>query len=318
MVSSSGELQGVACPSVLQCTAIDLDGREVTFDPTAPTDSVATEIAGASSLDSIACASVAECVVVDSAGDAFVGITPPPSITAVHQPPSITALHQSHSSWREGSALAHASAKKTLPVGTTFSFGLNESATVTFEFSESASGRKVGENCLTQTRKHKKDRRCTRTVLAGTLTFVAHSRDNKVHFEGLISKRKKLKPGSYTLLVTATASGEHSAPRTADARVKFTVTVAPRANPRVKALRGKAKSNFWEAVDRLGHEGCAAAHYRMRAPDGGDAHVCLSGDTSLRLIGIAMLLLALVVAAVPISPILQARVRRRQRTDTSR
>jgi hypothetical protein len=56
--------------------------------------------------------------------------------------------------------------------------------------------------------------------------------------------------------------------------VKFTVTVAPRANPRVKGLRGKAKSNFWDAIDRLGHEGCAAGHYRMRAPDGGDAHVC--------------------------------------------
>lgn len=54
----------------------------------------------------------------------------------------------------------------------------------------------------------------------------------------------------------------------------FTVTVAPRANPRVKALRGKAKDKFWEAVNRLEHEGCAAGHYRMRAPDGSDAHVC--------------------------------------------
>jgi hypothetical protein len=56
--------------------------------------------------------------------------------------------------------------------------------------------------------------------------------------------------------------------------VTYTVTVAARANPRVKALRGKAKDKFWEAVDRLEHEGCAAGHYRMRAPDGQDAHVC--------------------------------------------
>jgi len=41
--------------------------------------------------------------------------------------------------------------------------------------------------------------------------------------------------------------------------------------------------------------------------------ILLSGDSSLRFVGIAMLVLALVVAAVPISPILQARVRRRQR-----
>jgi len=41
--------------------------------------------------------------------------------------------------------------------------------------------------------------------------------------------------------------------------------------------------------------------------------ILISGDSSLRFVGIAMLVLALVVAAVPISPILQARVRRRQR-----
>jgi hypothetical protein len=56
--------------------------------------------------------------------------------------------------------------------------------------------------------------------------------------------------------------------------VKYTVTVATRANTRVKALRGKAKNKFWEAVNRLEYEGCAAGHYRMRAPDGGDAHIC--------------------------------------------
>ncbi len=54
----------------------------------------------------------------------------------------------------------------------------------------------------------------------------------------------------------------------------FIVTVAARANPQVKGLRGKAKDKFWDAVDRLEHEGCAAGHYRMRAPDGGDAHIC--------------------------------------------
>ena len=53
-----------------------------------------------------------------------------------------------------------------------------------------------------------------------------------------------------------------------------TVTVAARANPRVKALRGKTKNKFWDAINRLEHEGCNAGHYRMRAPDGGDAHIC--------------------------------------------
>jgi hypothetical protein len=56
--------------------------------------------------------------------------------------------------------------------------------------------------------------------------------------------------------------------------VTFTVTVAARAKPRVKALRGKAKDKFAEAVNRLKHEGCAAGDYRMRASDGSDAHMC--------------------------------------------
>jgi hypothetical protein len=41
--------------------------------------------------------------------------------------------------------------------------------------------------------------------------------------------------------------------------------------------------------------------------------ILLSAGSSLRPVGIALLVLALVVMAVPISPILQARVRRRQR-----
>lgn len=54
----------------------------------------------------------------------------------------------------------------------------------------------------------------------------------------------------------------------------FTVTVARRAAPRVDALRGRAQQKFWQAIEHLEHEGCKAAGYRMRAPDGTDAHVC--------------------------------------------
>ena len=66
----------------------------------------------------------------------------------------------------------------------------------------------------------KREPRCTRTVTAGTLTFSAHAGTSKVRFEGLISKHKKLNPGSYTLLVTATASGKRSTART----LRFVIT----------------------------------------------------------------------------------------------
>jgi CopC domain len=132
--------------------------------------------------------------------------------------PVLSNLSETAKTWREGNALAHITAKKKnnnndnnkKPVGTTFSFGLNEPASVTLTFTEPASGRKAGKTCVTQTKKNKKKKRCTRTVTVGTLTFTAHTGTNKVHFEGLISKHKKLRPGSYTLMVTATASGKHS------------------------------------------------------------------------------------------------------------
>jgi hypothetical protein len=143
----------------------------------------------------------------------------PPLIISSHpQPPAaptLSSLGQSAKTWREGNRLAKLSAsggrsKKKLPIGTTFSFGLDRAAQVTFVFTKAARGRKVGKRCVAQTHKNRHKRRCTRTVVAGTLSFAAHAGRNKVRFQGLISKRKKLKPGSYKLLVTATAAGKRS------------------------------------------------------------------------------------------------------------
>jgi hypothetical protein len=61
--------------------------------------------------------------------------TPTPAAT-----PVLTHLTQTHTSWREGTALAVISrgARRRSPVGTSFSFGLNESAGVTLAFKPSA------------------------------------------------------------------------------------------------------------------------------------------------------------------------------------
>jgi hypothetical protein len=40
----------------------------------------------------------------------------------------------------------------------------------------------------------------------GTLAFNAHVGSNKVRFQGRLSRSKKLKPGRYTLTITATDS----------------------------------------------------------------------------------------------------------------
>jgi hypothetical protein len=51
-------------------------------------------------------------------------------------------------------------------------------------------------------------------VTAGTLSFTGHAGRNKVSFQGRISATRKLRPGRYTLVITATASGKTSRPMT--------------------------------------------------------------------------------------------------------
>jgi hypothetical protein len=105
--------------------------------------------------------------------------------------PEVQNARQTATRWREGNRLAATSRAKT-PTGTTFSFSLNEQATVAFSFTQRVRGH---------------------TVTAGGLTFTGHSGTNKVKFQGRISSAKKLKPGRYTLAITATDSaGVHSAP----------------------------------------------------------------------------------------------------------
>jgi streptogramin lyase len=128
--------------------------------------------------------------------------------------PTITAVHQSASTWRDGGKLAKISRKKKPPVGTTFSFALNEQASVSFSFTQRVTGRKVGHKCVTKSRKNAKRKPCKRTVTVGRLSFTGHIGTNKVVFQGRISRSKKLKPGRYTLVITAAnAAAQHSSPK---------------------------------------------------------------------------------------------------------
>lgn len=55
---------------------------------------------------------------------------------------------------------------------------------------------------------------------------------------------------------------------------RFSVTVARRCDPRVKALRGAAKKHFDRVVEELKHRGCEAGGIRMRGETGADHWVC--------------------------------------------
>jgi hypothetical protein len=102
---------------------------------------------------------------------------PPPPPSAA---PVIANLKSSHSAWRLGRG------------GTTFSFGLNVEAKVRFEFKKRLSGRRV-------------------PVMS--FSMPGHPGPNKRKFKGRLPGGKRLPPGRYLLIVTATApDGRRSTP----------------------------------------------------------------------------------------------------------
>ena len=137
-----------------------------------------------------------------------------PSVVAAPPVPTVANAAQSNSTWSEGNKLATLSRKKKPPVGTTFSFILNEQARVSFAFSQQVGGRKVKGKCVAQTKKNRRKPSCKRTVTRGTLSFTGHGGTNKVSFQGRISASKKLPLGRYKLVIFATnAAGQRSSPK---------------------------------------------------------------------------------------------------------
>jgi hypothetical protein len=131
--------------------------------------------------------------------------------------PTVSNLTQSHATWREGSALASFAArrkKRKPPVGTAFSFVLSDAAAVRLDFVQRIHGRSVHGRCVRRTTKNHAKRACRRVVIAGSLSFSGHLGRNKVGFQGRTSRTRKLKPGRFALVLTATnAARQSSSPK---------------------------------------------------------------------------------------------------------
>jgi streptogramin lyase len=158
-------------------------------------------------------------LVTASAASANVAVIPPP--------PVLTGARQSHAKWRAGRAFAritsrgvsgrarhhrHGHHKPKIPVGTTLSFTLSESAAVTFQFTEQVAGKTVAHKCVAKTRGNRKHRSCVRTVTAGALAFSGHAGTNQLAFDGRLAASRALGPGSYTVTITASNTTGPSAP----------------------------------------------------------------------------------------------------------
>ena len=153
-----------------------------------------------------ACGGTRGCEVAMSADRSITATFAP---TAISKAPSlsISLLKQSASTWREGGKLAQISRKhKKPPVGTKFSFKLSERASITLTFKRSATGRRVRGKCVAQTRSNKRRPKCPLTVAAGSLKMTAGAGAEKINFDGLLSRRKRLALGEYKLTIAAVDS----------------------------------------------------------------------------------------------------------------
>ena len=77
---------------------------------------------------------------------------------------------------------------------------------MSFAFNKRIGGRRVKGKCAVPTKTNRHHRVCERTVQRGTLSFAGHAGPNTVIFQGRISRSKKLRPGRYMLVLTATNS----------------------------------------------------------------------------------------------------------------
>lgn len=90
---------------------------------------------------------------------------------------------------------------------------------MTLAFTQRLSGRKVGSRCVSPTTQNRTLSVCARTVARGALSIVGQAGVTDVRFRGRVSRSEQLKPGHYTLVITATSGGLPSRPRS----IRFTI-----------------------------------------------------------------------------------------------
>jgi uncharacterized repeat protein (TIGR01451 family) len=128
--------------------------------------------------------------IAGGADDLNTGNNSASATTSVIAPAVLSNVSQAHSRWREPGR----GTRKRVPVGTTFKFDLDKAAPVVLRFTQ-------------------------RTVVRGTLRRPGHAGVNKVRFLGSLTRTRKLKPGAYRVVITATTPGVGSTSKT----LRFTI-----------------------------------------------------------------------------------------------
>jgi hypothetical protein len=107
--------------------------------------------------------------------------------------------------------------RRRAPVGTTFKFTLDRAAIVRLDFTQPRSGRVRNGKCVSPNKRNKSKPKCTR--MRGSLSLAGHAGLNAVRFKGWLSNTRKLTPGKYTLVITASTLGVGATSQ----KLKFTI-----------------------------------------------------------------------------------------------
>jgi dipeptidyl aminopeptidase/acylaminoacyl peptidase len=115
------------------------------------------------------------------------------------KPATVSSFSAGNSRWRLGSLLPAFFSRKLAPVGTTFSFRLDEAAKVTLTFALKTTGRTVNKVCKALKRSNRNKPKCTRYLNKGSISKSVKAGKTKVRFQGRITSKKKLGLGTYRL-----------------------------------------------------------------------------------------------------------------------
>ena len=150
--------------------------------------------------------------------------TPGPTLGTLPVRATVSSLFQTHPVFRVGanSTPLLGGTTRLYPRGTTFSFRLDQPATVTLRIQRKLPGRRVGRVCRRPTLLLRSRPRCTRLVLKATLRRTARVGLNRIRFSGRIRGRA-LRPGRYRAAFTAANAAGTSPLRALSFRI-----VAPR------------------------------------------------------------------------------------------